>query len=247
VAGAVAGAQPGVSKTSSASTTTGGAQPTGSTQPSSVMASPKISALDLAEGTSDTYVMINGTNFSTTPGSVYLMVGQGRLIKARVWHWSDTQIYMSMPDTSGVGPMSGQLYVQRGAQQSNFVPFRFLPTLISYTFGWTDDNDLAYFQDPYSTGFANHYGSFFFGLKGDDHFYRSVQLKNGWVVDTAYVESVYFPDRMWPPNKADAYVSEYHPGTPTALLQIHWWTEPSNEIGYIPHLVAVGPKGTWWK
>lgn len=239
----------GVSTTKSASTGTG-TTTAGSNQPATVMANPVITSLDVSEGTPGTPVLITGKNFSATPGRVYLMVAQGRILRpATMMHWSDTQIYVSVPDTSGVGAMAGQMYVQRGAQQSNLVPFRFLPTLISYTLGWTNtDMDLADFQSPWSSNMADHMPNWpFIGLKGDDHFYKTMQLKNGWVVDTAYVEYVYDPNSMASPNRADAYVTEYRPGTASPYLKVHWWAEPMNEIGYVPRIVIVGPKGTWWK
>jgi hypothetical protein len=255
--GATARIPAGLSQTAGASTgtgaagttNTGGAAPVGSTKPATTVANPRIDALDVSEGTPGTAVFITGTNFSETPGSVQLMVTQGKTLRATIMHWSDTQIYLSVPDTTGVAAMPGMLYVQRGAQQSNLVPFKFLPTLISYTLGWSDtDMDLADFQSPFASGMADHLPNWpFIGLKGDDHFYKTLQLKNGWVVDTAYVEHIYIKESMGSPNRADAYVTEYRPGTASPYLKVHWWAEPMNEIGYVPRVVIVGPKGTSWK
>ena len=241
-------AAPATSSTTYADTGTGaagapstGATPVGGNQPAAVAASPMIASLSTSEGDPFAPVLVTGKAFTGTPGQVHFIVAPGKDLIAdpATTTWTDTQIFTVVPDISGVREFSGQMYVQRGTQKSNLVPFRFKPTLETRTI-WVnrDDRRITGPQDD-TMGAGTIYYKFFglLGGKGDDEFYRAKQLINGWLVDRVEVRTLSLDGR------SDAYLVESRAGTASPYVKVHWWSDLMTSVVYTPQIIIVGPKG----
>jgi hypothetical protein len=80
------------------------------------------------------------------------------------------------------------------------------------------------------------------GGKGDDlfHPFYTSHLKNGWIADSAYLSSNSGSIQIV--GSADAYISEFTPGTSTPNLKVHWWADLRSAVQYSPYIVIKGPK-----
>jgi hypothetical protein len=83
------------------------------------------------------------------------------------------------------------------------------------------------------------------GGKGDDSFhpFDSSHLKNGWTADSAYLSMPGTSGGIQTVGSADAYISEFTPGTDTPNLKVHWWADLGSSVMYSPYIVIKGPKG----
>jgi hypothetical protein len=209
---------------------------------------PVITALSVSVGQPGDPVLVSGVGFSTVPGEVHLLVANGRDVRATATLWSDTQIVAVVPSADGIPAYNGQLYVSRGGVKSTLVPFRFSPATEFRTLGMATDKSISLEGLPpfiqVDKGYVLHPGDWWaFGAKGEDQFYLYAKLKNGWVVDSAYLT-----DRnglaITRLGRADAYISELRQGTDSPYLKVHWWRDGGdNGVGYVPHIVISGPKG----
>ncbi|HEX7553628.1 MAG TPA: hypothetical protein VF378_08740, partial [Geothrix sp.] len=85
-----------------------------------------------------------------------------------------------------------------------------------------------------------------FGARGEDQYFLTTRLRNGWVVDSAFISNnATAVDRPgpWSWGSASAYITEYRGGTDSPYLKIRWWREGFSEVIYTPNLLIRGPKG----
>jgi hypothetical protein len=251
-ANALATSNPATVATSNAGTNPGAlatkTKPTQGTPP--VPAVPTIVSLDTSSGSPGTQVLITGSGFGAAPGGeVHFMVAPGKDLHGSVSYWSDAQIVVGVPSLTGVGPFAGQLYVRSGTTNSRLVPFRFEPALDYAILPITTDRMVGGVVGPSS---IRHEG--WPGIKGDDEFFLHTTLKNGWVLDEAYVANPYngaihLPDFI--DGHGEAYVSVAATGSSAPRIKVHWWAEVNGfyvvSVTYWPVVVIRGPKGLPWQ
>lgn len=76
-------------------------------------------------------------------------------------------------------------------------------------------------------------------------------LKNGWVVERAYLVHVDHPVQgrsedkpgVYTIGKAGAYITESRVGTAFPYIKVHWWVDPGASINYSPRVEIRGPLG----
>src|SRR2546427_2956955 len=161
-------------------------------------------------------------------------------VKANPDYWGDTQIVTSVPSADKIQAYNGTVYVQRGTDKTNAVSFKFDPAMDFATLSPTNDKLLADPKDQIlePSDAAWHYASGdFFGHKGDDQFFLTTTLKNGWVVD-----SITFAPSFISGN-ANASVSESRIGTNSPYVKVHWWMDAFSAVTYKLSVNIKGPKG----
>jgi hypothetical protein len=211
---------------------------------------PTITSLSVPQGQPGDPVMINGNNFGSGSGEIHFVIANGKDVVAPAGViWSDTQIFTSVPDATGLLAFNGQVYVKRAADQkmSNLVAFRFEPTLEIREIRGTMDRVLT---DPVwrglsSAGEIDHgrmAANFLVGDKNNDEFFINTRLKNGWVADDATVTCKH--DAC----NGGAYLWEIKTGGDWPYLNVRWWLNPDPPFGFsdVKYNFAVriiGPKG----
>ena len=217
--------------------------------PQTVMPNPAIVALSLAAGDPGKPVMISGSAFGNGGGEVHLVIAPGVDLVAKVDIWSDTQIFTSVPNATGVQGFDGQLYVIRAVDKtrSNLVAFRFIPRMVRREIAFTTDRTLGLPVDWYAQSNsskaavvrrynANPFGGFF----GDDLFFPRTRLVNGWTVNDVYFECA--PGSCM----GGGFVQEFRPRTDSPFVKVHWWVNPANigaGMSYLHYVYALGITG----
>jgi hypothetical protein len=182
-------------------------------------------------------VMINGSNFGSGVGEVHFVIANGKDKMPAPAIWTDTQIFTSVPDETGVLGFNGTVYVKRTADQktSNLVPFRFEPTLEIREIRATMDRVLKGPVDQQSPANQIYHetNNFAFGFKDNDLFFSNTRLRNGWVSDDASIQC-----NMTPTSggrnfcEGGAYVWEIKKGTDWPYLNVRWWLNPAPFAGF---------------
>jgi hypothetical protein len=219
--------------------------------PAAGTSDPVVAALSISAGQPGDPLLITGSGFSGTTGEVHFIVANGRDVMAPISGWNDGQIFTAVPDVSGLQAFNGQVYVRRGGASSRFVPFQFNPALEYRSLTITTDriitgaDSYAYYR-PLGIGIVHDGSGDLFGARGEDQYFLVARLRNGWVVDSAYLSNyVTAVDRPgpWSWHNASAYITEYRGGTDSPYLKIRWWREGFSEVIYTPNLIIRGPKG----
>jgi hypothetical protein len=196
-------------------------------------------------------VLITGSGFTGTTGEVHFIVANGRDLTAPISGWNDGQIFTAVPDVSGLQAFSGQVYVRRGGANSRFMPFQFNPALEYRSLAITNDriltgSDSSVYYRSNIIG-IDHDGLFdLFGARGEDQYFLTTRLRNGWIVDSAYISNYATAVDMpgpWSWRNASAYITECRSGTDSPYLKIRWWREGYSEVIYTPNVIIRGPKG----
>jgi len=225
----------------------GGGPPSGASN-SAPAPAPQISSLSIKQGQPRDAVLITGSGFGANQGQVHFIINPQMDKSASVDYWSDTQILTYVPDASGIrGFPAGQLYLQTaGGQKTALNPFQFNPTL-----------DFAQIQPAWNEpdmqldhrGLTNEqyipfeHSADYLWLSSDDIFYPTTILKNGWVVDSAWVVIQFQSTGLIIGGNSNAYAADYRAATPALYLKVHWWTDPVSTIRYTPILRIKGPVG----
>lgn len=219
---------------------------------------PAITSLSVGEGQPGDPVLIAGTAFATM-GEVHFLVNPGMDVVAPVDFWSNTQIVAHVPTVTGIQRYGGQMYVKANNQTSALQPFIFDPTLDSQNI-WVwgqrvPDSTVANPVSSLGSGVdaagapadptwpfestAWHSGDDWWccGHKGDDQWYEATNLKNGWVVDSAYAY-----DRG--DGSHGESVTDSRPGTPSLYTNVHWWMDAQSDAAYMLAITIKGPTGT---
>lgn len=212
---------------------------------------PVLAALSISAGQPGDPVLITGNGFSGTVGEVHFIVANGRDVTAPISGWNDSQIFTAVPDVSGILGFSGQVYVRRGSTNSRFVPFQFNPALEYRSLAITTDRIVTGADSSsynVSSGIAiEHDGAGnFFGARGEDQYFLTTRLRNGWVVDSAHITNAFYTDDRpspWTYGNASAYITEYRGGTDSPYLKVRWWRDGFSSVIYRPTVLIRGPKG----
>jgi hypothetical protein len=209
-------------------------------------ANPVITSVSVAHGQPGDPVVITGSGFGTG-GTVLFTLNPGKDVEAHVDIWSDTQVFVDVPDASEILGFNGGVYVvQAQGIRSNPVPFQFIPS--------TEFRDLratwdVVLQSPYITSVVPYQEvrenyNVFAGFQGNDVLFASTILKNGWVVEDA---SVFCFSSS--PCTGGAYPLIVPRGSPLAATTVHWWIDAASLDSYpvyFTYTFAVriaGPKG----
>lgn len=217
--------------------------------PPAAVPSPAISSLNVGQGQPGDPVLINGTALGAA-GEVHFIVNPGKDLIAPVQVWTDTQVFVTVPDVAGVLSYNGLVYIVRGSDQAktNLVPWRFNPTLELRALRWTTDSRLKGPLENWSfapTTVQHGNGNPFFGFKDDDEIFVTTRLKNAWLVDSVSVTcAVPWGNGMCDGN---AYAIDSRIGTDSPYLKVHWWVAPAFggfKSTYYQYVVGIiGPKG----
>jgi hypothetical protein len=195
--------------------------------------------------------MISGTNFGPGLGEIHFVIGPGMDLLAPAGAvWTDTQIFTSVPDKTGVLGFNGTVYVKRSADQklSNLVAFKFQPTLDIREIRATSDRALTHPVSSCTPDCVWHWRSqanIFAGDTNNDQLFLSTRLKNGWMVDDTTVTCRNDSTNVC---NGGAYVWESKRGTDWPYINVRWWLNPDS-IFYFSRVVynfsvrIVGPKG----
>jgi hypothetical protein len=218
--------------------------------PQTVVANPYINSLSVNQGQPGDPVMISGSGFAAG-GEVHFIINPGKDVVAHVDIWSDNQVFVEVPDASGILGFNGLAYVIRAGDnvRSNLVPFHFNPGLEFRDLRSTTDRLLGqpYDSDGYLTT-ANQIwrdnDNPFAGYQGNDVLFMSTQLKNGWVVDDAFVYCVITPNGC-SGGVAPLVVPR---GSSALATTVHWWIGTGSgfaiaQNAYTFAVRIVGPKG----
>ena len=211
--------------------------------PQQVMSNPTIASLSIGQGQPGDPVMIAGTGFSSG-GEVHFIINPGRDVAARIDFWSDTQLFVSVPDATGIMGFNGQVYIVRAQDsvKSNLVPFRFNPALEQRMVGCNPITPDRLIQGEYQYTFlvkcVEHNGAGdWFGAKGNDEFFRTSKLRNGWMVAAVDVKPSYIY------GASGAYDSGNRVGTDSPYVNVRWWRNGFSSVAYVFSVTIVGPKG----
>jgi hypothetical protein len=216
--------------------------------PPAAMPNVVINSLSAVQGQPGDPVLISGSGFGTG-GVVHFIVGPGRDLIAQVdGGWSDTQVFVTVPDVSGVIGFNGQAYLVRSSDQmrSNLVPFHFNPLLEVRDLRSTMNRVLA---PPSETNYggaayiSRRNENPFAGFWGNDVLFNTAQLKNGWLVDDGFVycEVTYYGN-----CNGGAYVASLARGSASPSMMVHWWIDAATNgifMTYTYDVRIVGPKG----
>ena len=208
-----------------------------------VAPNPAIASLSVGQGQPGDPVMIAGAGFASG-GEVHFIINPGRDVAARIDFWSDTQLFVSVPDAAGVLGFNGQVYIVRAQDnvKSNLVPFRFNPALEQRMIGCNPITPDRLIQGEYQYTFlvkcVEHNGAGdFFGAKGNDEFFRTSKLRNGWIVAAVDVKPSYIY------GVSGAYDSGNRVGTDSPYVNVRWWRNWFSSVAYVFSVTIVGPKG----
>jgi hypothetical protein len=225
--------------------------PSSSTTQPPATTSPAITMLSVAQGQPGDPVMINGTNFGSGLGEIHFVIGPGIDLQAPAGAvWTDTQIFTTVPDKTGVVGFNGTVYVKRAADQklSNLAAFTFQPTLDIREIKATSDRALTAPLGVCNPDCVKHWRSMnniFAGDTNNDVLFNSTRLKNSWVVDDVTVTCINDSTNAC---NGGAYVWDSKKGTDWPYLNVRWWLNPDSmfyfsRIVYNFSVRIVGPKG----
>lgn len=215
---------------------------------------PVIQGTSVDEATPGAPVLLTGANFGDEAGEVHFLVTATRDLKAGVAFWSAGQVLTSMPMTDGIPAFGGYVYLQRpDGQKSALRPFRFTPlydvAVIGFPLtaqGYPFDSIIS---ERYSTldGTVIHFGDpfwgTFFGGKGDEEFYRTQRLVNGWtVVDARMLDAFGNPGARSNYGAGEATIAEFRPGTNSPFVKVHWWRDAGCFLEYKIQVTVQRPK-----
>jgi hypothetical protein len=233
----------------------GVAQPTTASSSQAIQsvgtADPAITSLSVAQGQPGEPVMITGGGFSDGGGEVHFVIAPGRdLVAPAGVVWRNDQIFVTVPDASGVLGFNGTVYVVRASDKkmSNLVAFRFNPAMELREVRATMDRVLKWPVDEESPAdeIRHFHGNPFVGFKDNDVLFGHTRLKNGWVTDEAFVHyrvsAAHFEF-----GSAGAYVWEIKKGTDWPYLNVRWWVDAGlggeRFVEYRFAVRLIGPKG----
>lgn len=254
-------------------------------QLSAIPSGPHIDKLSVVQGPPGTTVIIEGSGFGASPGFVHMTVTPTRELFANVVGapaqpiWADGFIAVTVPELTGVLSFTANLFVSIGVDRSstgpeyrsNAVPFQFIPRqevrIVSLVTGDHRIDDVGGSAISFVKDNTIHHtklgtlipvwGMFlpFFGKKGNDWFFESTTLRNGWKFDCVEVLP-YDPRTCGPtsgptttgvygvPPGAGAYVVTGL-GSSSTTFAVHWWIEPFiPEMTYTYAMTISGPAAT---
>ncbi len=217
---------------------------------------PVIASVNVTQGQPGDPVMITGSGFGTG-GEVHFVIAPGKdIVAPAAAIWSDTQIFTTVPDASGVLGFNGTVYVRRPAENvnSNLAPFRFNPALELRQVTRMMESQLQQFngvtvfnQNGYYVRRTHQF--MFWGPVGNDQIYMNARLKNGWVVSQTPLVYLSFPAF----TDGGVSLEESHVGTDRPHMNVRFWVDcwasnmfsggSSPTVDYAISMLIQGPKG----
>ncbi len=211
---------------------------------------PTITSLSVTQGQPGDPVMITGTGFGAGSGEIHFVIAPGKdLTPPAGATWSDTQIFTSVPDATGLLGFNGQVYVKRATDQkvSNLVSFRFEPALELRMVNSTQDMRIGSpgsWQSGLQRVEHKNSESPFWGFKGNDEFFMNARLQNGWILDEVFLTIV----RQ---DRGGAYIAEKRGGTNWPYFNVRFWVDAAfgavryngSVVDYVYAVSLRGPKG----
>jgi hypothetical protein len=112
--------------------------------------------------------------------------------------------------------------------------------------GWFDRiyvwNPFTRRDDVTYLWYVHHATTGFSGYKGNDTFYMTKALKNGWRVHSALVQTIEFRGGAFP-GSSNAYLTESRVGSNSPFISVRTWQEPFTSLYYTIQVTIIGPKG----
>lgn len=123
-------------------------------------------------------------------------------------------------------------------------PFNFLDWIWGYKTGldpdwrlYDSELDASYSDAHVSAGLIIR-DTYLFGFYGNDVFYKTLQLKNGWTTVSAKVD-------VWEAKAAGAEVVDFTPGSTSLTCKVRWYLDPTfldpNVLKYGVEITIQGP------
>ena len=215
---------------------------------------PTIQSLSLTAIHMNDPIMITGSGFGTTAGTVHFVLAPGKDFAADTngMVWTDSQIFATVPGPAagGLTDFSGVAYVVRPDQvKSNLISVAFHATLDQRLIVITSlptDSTFTFGTKPQPPGISRHDGDFS-GMTGTDRIYPNTHLKNGWKVSGAPQMTTTISDG----GSGNAIPVGFLPGTDWPTVSVIWWVNPGldyslywhSDYGYSFVLPISGPLG----
>jgi len=203
---------------------------------------PSITRINKSEGQPKAQVIIEGANFGSG-GEVVFQLGPNVTGTGVVEAWADTVVVANVPDASGLLPYQGTVAIKVGPSLSNTVPFKFIPVEEPREIRSAQGQDVSLADPAILTGSKiEHPNQSFGGLsgsQGNDIFFPSRQLSNGWVVQDIKLKV----DPCSYPDCRGAYVADSRIRTPWPFFNVRWGHGPFVGARYWFTLWIVGPRG----
>lgn len=206
---------------------------------------PSITRVNKNEGQPDTQVIIEGTNFGPG-GEVVFQLGPNMTGTGIVEAWADTVVVANVPDAWGLLPYQGSVAIKVGPSLSNAVPFKFIPVEEVREIRTTKGDITVAHPGILTPGSVvdkiEHPNNSFLqccGSSGNDVFFPSQQLLNGWVVQNIKPKT----DPCAYPDCRGTYVADSRIGTSSPYFNMRWWHGGLVGSRYWFYLWIVGPRG----
>lgn len=221
--------------------------------PSPAMMNPVIASLSVMQGQPGDPVMINGSGFGSNGGEIHFVIANGKDVLAPAGAiWTGTQIFMSVPDATGLLAFNGQVYIKRAGDQkmSNLMSFRFVPANEIREIRATWDRVLAQpYDETWTTAghISRNNGNPFAGFYGNDQLFVNTRLNDPWAEQNVFVTA-----GCWGGGCTDGgvYVWDSRIGTDWPYLNVRWWINVNShnfldgvDLDYDFAVRIVGPKG----
>jgi hypothetical protein len=199
-------------------------------------------------------------------GEVHFVINPGVDLPAPVVMWTSTRILVHVPAASGIQRYAGSVYVTLGGSHQASAPQQFIfdPLLDTQTIEVTPsvkDQNVAgpsegclYWYNgpynwpvsepiPYCTAIhANELG-LPGAFSGDDVWYATTSLKNGWIVESR--NDVDYHDNSSITGGYSSITGAARPGTPSLYTKVHWSENGGPSYDWYDLLITIkGPKGT---
>ncbi len=203
---------------------------------------PTITKVNRSEGEPKTQIIIEGSNFGPG-GEVVFQLGPNMTGTGIVEAWGDTVVVANVPDASGLLPYQGTVAIKVGQTLSNTVPFKFVPVEEVREIRSAQGQDVSLANPALMTGsMIEHPNNSFAqlsGSKGNDIFFPTRQLSNGWVVQDIKLKI----DPCAYPNCRGGYVADSRLRTASPFFNVRWWHEALVGARYWFSLWIIGPRG----
>jgi hypothetical protein len=200
------------------------------------------------------------SSFSSVKKEVHFIVAPGRDVVAESWtsDLSDGRraVVGRIPETLGGIPVpyNGRAYVNYDGKFAGSLPFTIKPRIEHWCMSmtrieWLDDMSFGgsyggWVDAATGVGIICHEMLPGFGDKADDEFWRTMRLKNGWVMEDARVEGHPAMNNI----PFGCSVTSSRPGTDSPYIKVHWWFDKgAAPFVYYAYVIIKGPAGVPYK
>lgn len=203
---------------------------------------PAIARINKNEGQPKAQVIIEGANFGPG-GEVVFQLGPNITGTGIVEAWADTVVVANVPDAWGLVPYQGTVAIKVGPSLSNAVPFKFIPVEEPREIRSAQGQDVTLAHPSLMTGSKIEHPNNSFGQccgsSGNDVFFPTRQLSNGWVVQDIRPKT----DPCAYPDCRGTYVADSRIGTSSPYFNMRWWHGGLVGSRYWFTMTIVGPRG----